>query len=325
MGAPIAHLESDMKTILMYTALLLLACEAYAAAPADGGPESIGPVTIYNTEQYPLRSEKIGHDYLLQVHYPLGYQQSKKNYPVIYLLDPETLFRGLVDDLQLLTQAGLYPQSIVVGISYDQRKIPQLDRPVNYSRMRNRDLTPTRDEDFLPTQESIIKRYGESGNQVGGAGDFLAFINDQVKPFVNSRYRVDQDSETLVGYSFGGLFALYALFSNPKSFDNFIVGSPGIWWDNGMINSLEEKMFSAVSNLPKQVFMSAGALEQGTMGTKAINMPDDVRKLTEKLSSRNYRGLRVEHVIFDNETHISASTVFISRGLRFLADRQSGR
>jgi predicted alpha/beta superfamily hydrolase len=314
-----------MKAIVMYAAVLLLTCEAYGAAPTDGGAESIGPVTIYNTDQYPLRSEKIGQDYLVQVHYPQGYQQSKKNYPVIYLLDPETLFRGLVDDLTLFVQSGLYPASIIVGIAYDQRKIPQLDRPVNYSRMRNRDLTPTRDADFLPTQKSIIKRYGESGNQTGGAGDFLAFINEQVKPFINSRYRVDQDNETLVGYSFGGLFALYALFSKPESFDNFIVGSPSIWWDHGMIFSLEEKLSSASPNLPKQVFISAGALEQGAMGTYVIDMADDVRKLREKLSSRNYPGLRVEHVILDNETHVSVSTVFISRGLRFLAEHQSGR
>lgn len=314
-----------MKTILMCAALLLLACESHAAAPAESGPESIGPVTIYNTEQYPLRSEKIGQDYLLQVHYPLGYQQSKKNYPVIYLLDPETLFRGVVDDLTLLVQSGLYPQSILVGISYDQRNIAQPDRPVNYMRMRNRDLTPTRDAVFLPTQEAIIKRYGEAGNQTGGAGDFLAFLNEQVKPFINSRYRVDQDNETLVGYSFGGLFALYALFSSPQSFDNYIVGSPSIWWDNGLTFSLEEKLFRASGKLPKQVFLSAGALEQGTMGTYVIDMAEDVRRLREKLSSRNYPGLWVEHVILDNETHVSSSTVFISRGLRFLADRPAPR
>ncbi len=41
----------------------------------------------------------IGQDYLLQVWLPAGYASTTQNYPVVYLLDPSLLFKGVIDDV----------------------------------------------------------------------------------------------------------------------------------------------------------------------------------------------------------------------------------
>ena len=63
-----------------------------------------------------------------------------------------------------------------------------------------------------------------------GADKFAQFIDTELKPFINSKYRATDDS-TLVGYSFGGLFALHVLFNRNAVFDRYLIGSPSMDWD----------------------------------------------------------------------------------------------
>ncbi|KAK4040622.1 Alpha/Beta hydrolase protein [Parachaetomium inaequale] len=41
--------------------------------------------------------------------------------------------------------------------------------------------------------------------------------------------------DALYGHSFGGLFIVYALVSNPRLFDTFISASPAMFWNNGSL------------------------------------------------------------------------------------------
>src|SRR3546814_19712655 len=47
----------------------------------------------------------------------------------------------------------------------------------------------------------------------GGADDFLAFIEHELKPLIAQRYPVDARRQILFGHSYGGLFTLYTLFT----------------------------------------------------------------------------------------------------------------
>jgi len=58
---------------------------------------------------------------------------------------------------------------------------------------------------------------------------FLKVINQEIIPFIESNYRVLETGRGLAGYSFGGLFALYALLHTPKTFTHYIAGSPSMW------------------------------------------------------------------------------------------------
>lgn len=89
------------------------------------------------------------------------------------------------------------------------------------ARRRSRDLTPP-----IATP---IPGYG-------GADVFLDFIEKRVRPEVKARFpKMTFSREALYGHSYGGLFALHALFTRPCSFDCYMASSPSIWWNSRCI------------------------------------------------------------------------------------------
>ena len=66
-------------------------------------------------------------------------------------------------------------------------------------------------------------------NMANTAADrFLAFITDELHPLIARDWRVDEDDAALYGYSYGGLFALYAALTRPPLFRKIGSGSPGV-------------------------------------------------------------------------------------------------
>lgn len=59
------------------------------------------------------------------------------------------------------------------------------------------------------------------------ADRFLAFLSDELHPWIASLYRVDEAATGLFGYSYGGLFATYAALRRTR-FRRVGAGSPGI-------------------------------------------------------------------------------------------------
>src|SRR3712207_3662198 len=101
------------------------------------------------------------------------------------------------------------PEMIVVGISNTDR---------------TRDLTPTR-----------VARLPDNPNAgfptSGGADKFLKFIETELIPMVESKYRT-QPYRALAGHSLGGLFAVHTLVTKPELFNSYIAVSPSLQWDN---------------------------------------------------------------------------------------------
>ena len=112
--------------------------------------------------QYILKSIILEEDRPIVISLPMGYNTSKANYPVLYVLDGLQNIKHTVGTVELLTESGLIPPIIVVGIE-------SLDR--------TRDLTPSN------AGENV---YGGTGNlgipQSGGAPKFLKFLSDELVP-----------------------------------------------------------------------------------------------------------------------------------------------
>ena len=81
----------------------------------------------------------------------------------------------------------------------------------------------------------------------GGANEFLEFINSKVKPLINDKYHIDKSDQTYCGFSLGGLFGLFALFTSPQSFNRYVIGSPSIWWDDKYILEVEKQFIDFIS------------------------------------------------------------------------------
>ncbi len=62
-----------------------------------------------------------------------------------------------------------------------------------------------------------------------------SFIETELVPYVDANYRT-QPFRVFTGHSFGGLFAMHALFSRPRLFNGIIAVSPTFTWDDAWIN-----------------------------------------------------------------------------------------
>lgn len=259
-----------------------------------------GKVTLDNSSRHSLYSEKIDQTFFIDVIVPQSYVSGENNYPVLYITDGNPLFQLVASNTLLLELGGL-PESIVVGISYDGTFMDQLY-------LRERDLTPTIDEQWnkLAHEAGILSEDISSG----GADEFLEFLLNDVKTLINDNFRTLNESESLLGHSDGGLFALYVLFSNPESFENYIVSSPGTGWDSGAIFNIEEKFSKSRDDLDSNLFLSVGALE--------IETEIHTRRLYETLRSHNFPNLEIEYHIFENETHTSVVGTALNRGIRYI-------
>jgi hypothetical protein len=72
---------------------------------------------LYHFEEHRFFSARTGREYLLAVKLPANYAASEKRYPVIYLLDGDTLFGLANSAMPYLNFTGM-PESIVVGVGF---------------------------------------------------------------------------------------------------------------------------------------------------------------------------------------------------------------
>lgn len=235
------------------------------------------------------------------IHLPKTYNDISINpakYPVIYLLDGEINFEyytGMSDFLARSPYADM-PECIVVGIKNTER---------------TRDLTPTKSQKKSPVNPNVVL-FGDSG----GSENFVRFIQDELKPFINKKYRT-QDYSILVGHSFGGLFAVNVLLTHPEYFNAYVANDPSLWWDNNMPISKTKEYLEKNKKFPvhKTLYVAQADNEEQNKNwnsdmTQAI---EAFKEVIEKNGSLNYK-----HHFFENEVHGTVSYPGNYDALRFI-------
>jgi predicted alpha/beta superfamily hydrolase len=255
------------------------------------------------SELHQLRSGS-GVQFDLYVALPPEYHPgSGVSYPVLYVLDA-FLFDLMVPTVRLLNGGG-FPEMILVCV--DRPFDTRVDQAVN----RRFHLTPT----SIPAYEQDqSERFGQEV-RTGGADAFLEMLTGEIIPWVEQRYSVSAD-RGLAGVSLGGLFATHVLFTSPESFTHYLIGSPALSWDGGVMFDRESAYAAESHDLPVHVFMSSGTGEGDLM---ISNM---VARMVETLSGREYPNLSLETHIFQDEGHFSVIPAAMSRGLRALFGRR---
>jgi hypothetical protein len=260
--------------------------------------ETFPPVALENTELRLLHSKQVNLGYKLYIGLPKDYKESGKHYPVVYLLDADYSFALAKNIADHLSERNHLAELILVGIAYDGAP--------DYRTNRTRDYTPTK---------SLISGYGPEYQRYSGGGErFKLFIRDELVPFINANYRTAPE-RTLVGHSFGGLFGCWVAFSSPELFNNYILVSPALWYDNRLVFRLEEKfaLYRKDRELPAKLFLSVGSREANA----ERNMVEDLQKFFNQVRARSYSGLELQMMVFDDETHNSVFPAALTRGLRF--------
>ncbi len=170
-------------------------------------------------ERQYVSSEILKNSRNVDIYLPPTYFKNKdKNYPVIYMNDgnnlfyPEQSFAGVhwaVDStIENLSHKGLIDEVIVVGIHNT------MQRSYEY----------TWQEMKFRTQ-----------SQGGGGSKYAKFIIEELKPFIDQKYRTlkDRNNTAIIGSSLGGLISLYLGINHPETFSKLGVISPSLWWNYG--------------------------------------------------------------------------------------------
>jgi hypothetical protein len=216
-----------------------------------------------------IRSEELGEKRILNIYLPEGYNEKDTiKYPVIYLLDGSAdedfiHIAGLVQ-FNSFEWVNRVPKSIIVGIATVDRR---------------RDFT------FTTTIEEDKKRFPSSGH----SGKFISFIEKELQPFINGKYKTNT-SKTIIGQSLGGLLATEILFTKPDIFNTYIIVSPSLWWNNGTLLNTPAKTASSRTT----VYIGVG--KEGLTPTAIPRVMEvDANLLAEKLKKEN----KNTEVIFD--------------------------
>ncbi len=219
-------------------------------------------------ETLTLRSETLDEDRTILVYTPPGYDGSSAIYPVLYLLDGDAHFHHTTGIIDFLSRNGNMSQMILVAL-------PNTDR--------TRDLTPVTTSDTdnnFPT--------------AGGAEHFLTFIANELKPYIEENYRT-APYNVLVGHSFGGLFAVYALLARPEVFDAYVSISPSLWWNDGALIEEVESFFAEYPESDRFLYY--------TMGNEGGAMLSSAWEFAAALQNHAPETFEWEFAVMEEETH----------------------
>ncbi|WP_062055228.1 alpha/beta hydrolase [Aquimarina longa] len=238
---------------------------------------------IGTTENFSLTSTYVNDEYKIYVYLPPTYGKTSSNDQLIIGLDGDFNFNEIASIISEKTKNNTIEPSIYIGIGN--------------SGARNRDYTPT------------AFKHG-----TGGAKKFYNFIIKELIPEIASRYNIDSNNtKTLMGHSFGGLFTQYAMFqeraTNP--FDKFIAVGVSYWYDSGIIFEYEQEYADINTDLPITFFNGMGTLEGG------VSLAS-FEEMNERLKSRNYGNFKIKHEWLKKKGHSESDYIGYKKGLDYV-------
>ncbi|SKB68379.1 hypothetical protein SAMN05660776_2551 [Salegentibacter holothuriorum] len=206
----------------------------------------------------------------LNIYLPLNYSKdSLKTYPVIYLLDgskdEDFIHISGIVQFGSFSWINMIPESIVVGIGNVDRK---------------RDFTS-------PSQNKLDqKEFPTSGR----SEDFIAFLDKELQAFIDANYRTTK-TKTIIGQSLGGLLATEILVKKPDLFDNYIIVSPSLWWNDEKL--LNEELTPYTSK--KSIYIADG--KEGEV------MQRTAKALFNKLNANKTENTSLFYEFLEDKTH----------------------
>jgi|WetSurMetagenome_2_1015567.scaffolds.fasta_scaffold09679_4 predicted alpha/beta superfamily hydrolase len=235
----------------------------------------------YIVKQDSIQSDVLKQNRKISIFLPEGYDAKDARYPVIYVLDADGRDQHVVPTARFLFVNGKMPKAIVVGV-----------------------FNIDRNHDFLP--DSSI-----SANTGGGADNFVKFFKNELIPYINKNFKTET-FRVLVGHSFGGVFAMHALLTDPDLFDAYISIDPSFWYKDNMQVKMAQSEFLKTKNWNKSIFITG---REGT-GMKEMG----ITKMEKVLKASAPKDLNWKIAAYPNEDHGSVPFKSVYDGLRYIFD-----
>lgn len=257
-----------------------LLLSVFTVLSISGAAEEIAPPA---PQSFTMHSKILNEDRVLWVRTPADYERSKQVYPVVYQTDGPWHVNEMGASVDFLVKNNRMPQVIIVAIENTDRV---------------RDLTPTHPNQKLPAGKA------DPIPTAGGGDKFLDFIQTELMPEIQKRYRV-APYKIFAGHSLGGLLAIHALITRPDLFSAYIAVSPSLQWDDGHTLHQAQQFFASQGRLNKTLFMTLAS-----EGSTDNPMSRNFAALEKSLSERAPEGFSWKAEHFPDENH--GSTVLRS-------------
>lgn len=255
-----------MKKVFIYLIITLILGNCQSTA------QTSDPVPAHET--FTIDSKEVGEVRTMNVWLPEDYETSGLSYPVLYMPDGgvQEDFPHIANTLSELIKTKKIPPVILVGIENTQRR---------------KDLTP-------PTQ---VEKDKEIAPVVGGSSEFRAFIQNELIPEINNRYRTTSE-KGIIGESLAGLFVTETFLLHPEMFDFYIAFDPSLWWnDHNLVKTAKENLAKFPAE-PKRYWFA---------GSDAKDIHKYTRQLSKKLEVNMSKTLTWKYSDEPKEKH---NTIF---------------
>ncbi len=155
-------------------------------------------------EIFPIYITPFKQERLIRVYLPKNYNMENKRYPVLYMHDGQNVFRDKdaiggkslrLEDYLDKTEMKV----IVVGIDQNSEE---------------------RKNEYCPwvSGEYSEKILGYSSSEGGKGTEYIDFIVNELKPYIDNKYLTLTDQTTMAGISLGGLISVFAACRYPHIF-----------------------------------------------------------------------------------------------------------
>ena len=231
-------------------------------------------------QSFEIESKILQQKRTILVALPTGYEANKARYPVIYMLDGLIAISHAVGARDVLVKSANIPPTIIVGIKSEDRMM-----------------------DFTPSSIELFK-------SSGGADKFLSFIDLELIPLINAKYRTNA-FKALEGHSMAGLFTAHALIKSPDLFDAYIITSPELGWNQGEINENLKLFLASSTALQKDLYFAVGEQESSMI-------KDQLSQFVSEIKNSSSNKIRIKHDVFEDESHMSVPLLANYHALKFI-------
>ena len=244
-----------------------------------------------------MPSLTLGSQRTVWIHIPNS-NGGNEHYPVIYLLDGDANFNSIVSITEFMSNAGLCPPMIVVGVLH-----PALMTDLKFGTDRE---TPG----------------------IAGKGEkFMRYVEKELMPYIESNYPT-ASYKIFIGHSVGGLTVVNTLIHHPYLFNAYVSLDGSLWWNDQQIVTEAKMNLSNTNYKGKTLFMTLANRKE--IGMDTLKVQKDTTEGTELIRSNlefiaaifknKTNQLRFQHTFYKNDDHSSVRLIGEYDALRFIFD-----
>lgn len=225
-------------------------------------------------DEFKFESKVLNEIRVINVWIPDDYANSSSLYPVMYMLDGgiKEDFPHIANTLEKLIKEKKIQPIILVGIENTERR---------------RDLTGS----------TSVEKDKEIAPVVGGSEKFRNFIQLELIPNIDQKYRTNND-RSLIGESLSGLFVMETMLLTPNIFDRYIAFDPSFWWNDSYLMKNSKDFLNNITTQPKVLWFA---------GSGATDISKYTKQLAKNLSESKHSNINWKYEDEPNEKH---NTIF---------------